>query len=415
MTSETSNKLPKPAKYLIIFVLFFFLGWESASYYITVKLNHNPATANQNLSVIGALTGNQTEKADLGIFWKVWGMLSDVYVDEKALDSQQMVYGAIKGMTASLGDPYTVYMTPDETKDFDQNIAGELEGIGAELTVKDKALVVVSPIKGSPAEKAGLLPGDIVYKVDGKLTSDMTLFEAITKIRGQKGTSVTLTIVRKDQDKPFDVAITRDTVNIDSVTLDDKGKGIFAITINEFNDKTQEEFEAIVQKILLKDPKGIVLDLRFNGGGLLEGAVDILSEFIKGKKVAVTIKKRNKDDNQSLFVTGDAKLGDVPMVVLINGGSASASEIVAGALQDYKRAILMGEKSFGKGSVQEVDPLSDGSSIRITIAKWYTPNDNNIDKVGINPDIEVKANPDDLKHDKDVQMDQAVSYLGKLK
>ena len=243
----------------------------------------------------------------------------------------------------------------------------------------------------------------------------MTLFEAITKIRGQKGTSVTLTIVRKDQDKPFDVAITRDTVNIDSVTLDDKGKGIFAITINEFNDKTQEEFEAIVQKILLKDPKGIVLDLRFNGGGLLEGAVDILSEFIKGKKVAVTIKKRNKDDNQSLFVTGDAKLGDVPMVVLINGGSASASEIVAGALQDYKRAILMGEKSFGKGSVQEVDPLSDGSSIRITIAKWYTPNDNNIDKVGINPDIEVKANPDDLKHDKDVQMDQAVSYLGKLK
>lgn len=342
------------------------------------------------------------------MFWKVWGTVSDLYVDESKLNKETMVYGAIKGMVASVNDPYTVFMTPDETKDFDDSLNGTLEGIGAELTVKEGVLVIISPLKNSPAEKAGLLPGDIVYKIDGNITSDMTLFDAITKIRGTKGTKVTLNILRKGKKDPFDVAITRDNVNIESVSLEDKGQGIYYIAINQFSDNTKTEFDNAIQKILLKDPKGIVLDLRYNGGGYLDISVDILSEFFKGKVEAVTIKKRNSKDNETLYVSGNAPLANVPLVVLVNKGSASASEIVAGAIQDHKRGIVMGEQSFGKGSVQEVDKLPDGSSLRITIAKWYTPGGKNISEVGITPDIVVPETEKDVAAKKDPQLDAAI-------
>jgi carboxyl-terminal processing protease len=411
------NYWKKPLSYVILFVLVFLFGWESASYYIIKKQGSEKLVKQEEVSPVAALSSiisSRSDKTDLGVFWDVQDMLGQYYVNDTALDNQKMVYGAIKGMVASLGDPYTVYMTPAETTEFDQNLNGKLEGIGAELTVRNGILVVVSPLKDSPAEKAGLLPGDIVYKIDGKLTSDMTLFDAIMKIRGEMGTKVVLAIMRDKIKDPFDVEIVRAKVNVDSVSMLDKGQGIYSITINEFNDTTKPEFDAKIKELLLLEPKGLILDLRYNGGGYLDGSVDVASEFLKGKVEVATIKRRDAAENETLYTNGNARLPDVPLVVLINGGSASASEIVAGALQDHKRGVLMGETSFGKGSVQEVDKLNDGSSIRMTIAKWYTPLGNNVGEKGITPDIKVETTDADADANKDPQLDAAVKYLTDL-
>lgn len=408
------KKSPRILAYVLAFLITFSLGWGSSSYYFSQKVA--PAqNSSPNDSGLGNLFGaGNNDRPNLETFWTVWDILSESYVDETILNDQNQVYGAIKGMVSALNDPYTVYMNPDETKEFDQSLSGELEGIGAELTVRDQALVVVSPLKNSPAEKAGLLPEDIVYKIDGEVTAEMSLFDAIMKIRGEKGTKVTLTIIRRGIDEPFDVGIVREKVNVESVSMEDKGNGIYYLSISQFSENTTVEFSAKVNQLILKQPKGLILDLRYNGGGLLDIAVNVLSELIPGKKVAVSIKQRNAEKNQQLYVNGNAHLGTVPLVVLINKGSASASEIVAGAIQDYKRGILMGEKSFGKGSVQDIHPLKDGSSLRITIAKWYTPNDQNIDHVGIKPDIEIKMTDEDYEQKKDPQLDAAIEYLENL-
>lgn len=417
------NKTRKFISYLLILGVVFLFGWESASYYILVKSADSHEVTQEEVSPMAAFssiidsTGHDSVedgRADLSIFWDVWDLLDEMYIDETSLDRQQMVYGAVKGMVAALDDPYTVYMDPNETKDFDQNLMGQLEGIGAELTVRDQALVVVTPLKNSPAETAGLKPGDIVYKIDGELTAEMTLFEAIMNIRGEKGTAVILTIIRGDIEDPFEVSIIRDTVNVESVDMEDLGDGIYLINIYQFNDNTTPEFEAKITELLLNEPKGLIIDLRNNGGGYLEISVDVLSEFLEGSKEAVTIKRRKDTDNETMFVSGNPSLPNVPMAVLINDGSASAAEIVAGALQDYKRAILIGETSFGKGSVQEVDKLNDGSSLRMTIARWYTPNGNNIDHVGITPDMPVEYTEDDYINGTDPVQDAAVEYLKNL-
>jgi len=407
--------------YLVIFSTVFFTGWESANWYRTAKmakagaqqshLTQGQQHDNSPISALSSLLNSQNDQADLSLFWKVWKELFDIYVDERALDRQNMVYGAIKGMVSSLDDPYTVFMTPNETKDFDASLNGRLEGIGAELTVKNQALTVVSPIKNSPAERAGLLPGDIIYKIDGDLTTEMTLFEAITRIRGEKGTKVMLTILRKGNDKPFDVAITRDEVNIESVSMQDKGNGIYLIAIHEFSDNTKAEFDKAVQKIFLHEPKGMIIDLRYNGGGYLDTSVDLLSEFLKGRKEAVIIKKRQGKPDEPIFVSGNAVLGDIPLVVLVNKGSASASEIFAGAIQDHKRGLVIGEQTFGKGSVQEVDKLADGSSLRLTIAKWFTPGGRSISDVGITPDRAIPMSEKDIEAKKDPQLDEALKVL----
>lgn len=406
--------------YVLVLAVVFLFGWESASYYILKKTAEERTVNQEEVSPMAALSSlvnssnYQYGKADLTTFWTVWQLLEDTYVDETAIDETQMVYGAIKGMVAALDDPYTVYMTPDETREFDQNLNGQLEGIGVELTVRDQALIVVSVLKDSPAQEAGLQPGDVIYKIEDQLAAEMTLFDAIMNIRGEKGTQVVLTIIREGTEEPFNVPITRDTVNVDSVFMEDLGDGIFLISIYQFNDNTPPELEDAIEK-LGEDAKGLVLDLRNNGGGYLEISVDVLSEFLEGTVEAVTIKRKDDSDNETLYVSGEPSLPDIPLVVLINNGSASAAEIVAGAIQDYERGVIMGEKSFGKGSVQEVDKLTDGSSVRLTIAQWYTPNGNNIDYVGIDPDIKVDFPVEDIDLNAedipDPQLDKAVEYL----
>jgi carboxyl-terminal processing protease len=402
--SKQSTSVPKVLGFIILLFFVFALGWHVG--------------ANQAVKIQGGIFSQNnvpmstvSDKVDMQLFWDVWSLLASKYVDPQALDFKKMIYGSIRGMVFSLNDPYTTFLTPKENKDFQNGMDGMLEGIGAELTLRNELITVVSPLKNSPAKKAGLQPEDVILKIDGVDATEYTFEQAVMKIRGPKGTQVVLTVARKGHDKPFDISITRQTVNVSSVDWKMNGN-IAVIEINQFGSKTKDEFSKAISEILPKAPKGIALDLRYNGGGFLDGAVDIVSEFMDKGKV-VSVKKRNPSEDEVIYVNGKARVANVPLIVLINKGSASASEIVAGAIQDSKRGIIIGEQSFGKGTVQEVENLIDGSSLRVTVAKWYTPNNNNISEVGIKPDVTVERTAEDIQANKDPQLDAALDYLRK--
>ncbi|PIZ76280.1 hypothetical protein COY05_01825 [Candidatus Peregrinibacteria bacterium CG_4_10_14_0_2_um_filter_38_24] len=395
----------------LIAVFSFLVGWQANSFGLLGNVFDTTKTENS--------TGGNAEKVEghdenLNLFWDVWDKLDSEYVDKDKVTPDDKVYGAIKGLVGSFEDPYTVFMTPKESKEFSESIDGKLEGIGAELTVEDKLLKIVTPLKGSPAEKSGILPGDIIYKIDGKDTNDMSLFDAIMSIRGQKGTSVTLTIGRKNLDKTLEVSIVRASIEIDSVTMEKTKNGIVYLSVNQFNGKTNEQFGKAASEMILNEPKGLIIDLRYNGGGYLDSAVELLSYLLPKDTPAVEIRQRGKE-NDMMKTNGNPKITKVPLVVLVNEGSASASEILAGAVQDLKRGIIMGTKSYGKGTVQEVDSFADGSSIRMTIAKWFTPNGRDVNKVGLTPDIIVELKDEDLKEKKDTQKEAAIKYLEELR
>lgn len=397
----------------LFMVVAFVIGWKMALHFNAPLIDDDPKNP------IDVLTNSNVppttaEQLDLELFWNVHHILKNNYINEEALSTESMLYGAIKGLTASLDDPYTVFMSPTETEEFQNSLNGELEGIGAELTVENGLLTIVTPLKGSPAERAGLQTGDIIYKIEDEFAADLPLFDAIMKIRGPRGTPVSLTLFREGLNEPLEVTITRARIEIESVTWEEKENQIAYISINQFSDSTKIEFQKIVSEVLLIQPKGIILDLRNNGGGYLDIAVDILAEFISGKKPVVTMKQRDPSKNEIVYVSGDARLPEVPLIVLVNNGSASASEIVAGAIQDLKRGIIMGTQTFGKGNVQEIDLLEDGSSLRITIAKWYTPNDRSIDHIGITPDQLVEFTEEDFLAERDPQLDTAIEYLSEL-
>ncbi len=354
------------------------------------------------------------KNVDLGLMWSVWKILDTDYLREEALDKDTMIYGAIRGLVDALDDPYTVFMDPDETEQFSQSLEGQLEGIGAELTVEDGVLQIVTPLKNSPAEKAGLIPGDIIYKIGDEYAMDMSFFEAIMHIRGESGTPVTLSIIRESLDEPFDVTIIRAEIDIDSVTKEILDDGIVYLSVNQFSDTTSDEFGNALSDLILEEPAGLIVDLRYNGGGYLDIAVEMLSYLLETGLPAVSIHERVDSNNEVLMTNGGPKLLDVPLVVLVNEGSASASEIVAGAIQDHERGIVMGVQSFGKGTVQEVEFLEDGSSIRLTIAEWHTPDGRAIQSVGLTPDIIVEVYEDDAENGYDRQLEEAKRYLEEL-
>ncbi len=391
----------------VVAVFFFLIGWQAGHTGIAAK--EVPVRASVPSLIGGSIA---RDRADLSLFWDVWDRLSTQYVDPTAIDSDKMIYGAIQGMVSALDDPYSVFMDPDESKEFKNNLTGKLDGIGAQLSVKEKNLTVMSVLKKSPAEKNGLKGGDIILKIDDAVAGDMTIYEAITKIRGFKGTSVKLLIYRKNSGDPFELNIIRDEIRLNSIELTEKPRNISVIALHQFTDSTMSELGEIIPDILAKKPRGIILDLRENGGGYLEVAVDILSEFLIGKKEVVTIRKRDQKDDEKKFTSGDGRLGDIPLVVLVNNGSASASEIVAGAVQDLQRGTVIGEKTYGKGSVQEIDEhLKGDASLRVTIAKWLTPLGRSINKIGIEPDQVVKYVEADLKKGIDPQMEAALKAL----
>ncbi len=355
---------------------------------------------------------------DFALFWETWEKVEQKYIDESKLDTQKMFYGSIKGMVASLGDPYTFFLTPEENKQSKDDLGGKFQGIGAQLGLKSNRVVVIAPIKSSPAEKAGVRAGDYITEVDGELTRDWTLSQTVSKIRGEKGTKVALTLLRGEDE--IKVTIVRDEINVPSVELTTEsanGKNVAHLKLNQFGDNTNSEWDKAVDTISSqwnsKRITGIILDLRGNPGGYLESSVYLGSEFIERGKTIVT--QETTDDNDRVYkVQRDGKLIGIPLVVLIDQGSASASEILAGALRDHKKAQLVGAKSFGKGSVQEALDLKDGAGLHVTIAKWILPGGDWINGKGIEPEIKVENKVEDgntITKETDEQLTKAVSLI----
>ena len=352
---------------------------------------------------------------DLSLFWDAYYKLQKNFVDPAKLDTQKIIYGAISGMAESLDDPYTSFFNPTEAKRFEQDLAGSFDGIGVEVGIKKDKLTIISPLKNTPGQIAGLKAGDIITKINDKSTFDMSIDEAVNLIRGKKGTEVTLTIFRDDWKDTKDFKIIRNTITIPSIGWEIKDENIAYVHIDLFDQSLSSKFNKIALEILTSPAQKIVLDLRNNPGGYLQVSQDIAGWFLKKGEV-VTIENFGEDKDKKYYKTeGNGAFSEYPIVVLINQGSASASEILAGALRDNRNIILIGEKSFGKGSVQEVLELRDGSMLKITIAKWLTPKGNSISEVGLTPDIQVELTDDDFENDKDPQLNKALEIIKGLK
>lgn len=337
----------------------------------------------------------------------IYSLLKNKY--DGSIDESKVMDGARAGVVASAGDPYTVYLDAKAAKALEDQLSGTLSGIGAEIGIKNNKLTIIAPIDGSPAQRAGLQAGDVVAKINSEDTSGMPLDEAVGKIRGSKGTQVTLKVVRGNSE-PKDYVITRDTITVSSVKWSLKEGGIGYIQISEFGSDTAEKTKQAARELKSQGAGKIILDLRNDPGGYLDAAVAVASQFLPPGKVVVEEKRGGKTRDRLYSQDGGAAAG-LPVVVLINEGSASASEIVAGALQDQLGAKLIGEKSFGKGSVQEITKLPGGAEVKITVAHWFTPSGKSIDKQGIRPDIEVKQTADDFNAGRDPQLDRALVEL----
>jgi carboxyl-terminal processing protease len=363
----------------------------------------NPATQNNS-------TGTPTDLKTLFTpFWESWDLVHRYFVDQP-VDNTVLMRGTIKGMLESLGDKHTSYIDPYTLRQANIQLSGELNGIGAWVDITGKFLTIVSPMPDSPAEKAGLKPGDQVVAIDGK---DMTGIDGnlvLEKILGPAGTKVTLSILRKDATQPFDVTIERALIIVPSVTGKMLDSNVAYIQIFTFGDKTGAELEKSLKELLAKNPKGLIVDLRYNGGGLVTSGIEVASQFIKGDVVMYEKSGDGTMKAEHALSTGLAR--DIPLVVLVNEGTASASEIVAGAIQDYGRAKLVGVQTYGKGSVQNwIDLPNDQGAIRVTIERWLTPLKRQINDVGLTPDYVVKITDADIKNGLDPQLAKAIELL----
>ncbi len=409
-TRSLDNNRKLLHKYLFIFFFVFLLV---GSFWLGYSRGKNSPADNRSFPLAQTQITNKNSpqnSVDFSLFWKVWDLLKEKYVDKNSLDAQKLVYGAIRGMLRATNDPYSTFFDPAETKSFSQDLEGSFEGIGAELGIKDNILTVIAPLADSPAAKAGLRAGDKILKVGDKTTADTTIDEAVDLIRGKKGTEVKLTVLRLGEDGVREISIVRDTISIKSVELEFKPDGIAYLKITKFGDDTAKEFDAAANQIISQSAKGIVLDLRNNPGGFLDKAVSVASRMIpKGELVVSEEDNTGKKDN--LYTSGGDRLSSLPVVVLINEGSASASEILAGALRDNRAVQLIGKKSFGKGSVQELIDLPGNSSVKITVDKWMTPNGDYIMDEGITPNIEVDLTQEDFDNNRDPQLDKALEVI----
>jgi len=334
---------------------------------------------------------------DLKIFTDVLGLLQKEYVEET--NSKDLVYGAVKGMLETL-DPHSAFMPPSVYKEMQEETKGRFEGLGIEITSKEGVLTVVSPIEDTPAFRAGIQAGDQILKIDGESTKNLTLMDSVKRLRGPKGTKVTITIMREGFSKPREFTLTRDVIPIRSVRYELMEKQYGYIRLSQFQEKTEGELDKAIKALESESKgaiKGLILDLRNNPGGLLDQAVKVSDRFIESGLI-VSMEGRREDQKMKFYAHPQGTIARYPLIVLVNGGSASASEIVAGAIQDHGRGILVGTQTFGKGSVQTIFPMKDGSGLRLTTAKYFTPNGRSIQAKGILPDIIVKpALPEEEK------------------
>lgn len=361
----------------------------------------------RNYSGSGFVLGKPVSKIDFSSLNDIYGLLQRHY--DGTLDQKKLLDGAKAGLAAAAGDPYTNYLDADANKALNDDLNGTLTGIGAEVAVRSSQLIIVAPVADSPAAKAGLRPNDAILKINDQDSAGLNVEEAVTKIRGAKDTTVKLSIGR-GSDKPFDVTITRAVITVPSVKWSMKPNDVGYIQITQFGADTSEKIVQAASELKQQGAKKVVLDLRNDPGGYLDAAVKVSGQFLPEGKLVVEERTAGKT-TEKLNSPADGQLVGLPMVVLINGGSASASEIVSGALHDNHAATLVGEKSFGKGSVQEVDKLAAGAALKITVAHWYTPNGVNISKEGIKPDVEVKMEQADVDAGRDPQLDKALEVL----
>ncbi|MEK7496962.1 MAG: S41 family peptidase [Patescibacteria group bacterium] len=350
---------------------------------------------------------------DFNLFWQVWDYVRK-YSYERDVKDTKLFYGALQGLVAGLDDPYSIYLDPEMARQFDKELQGTFDGIGAEIGIRDKKLVVVAPLPGTPAERAKLKPGDKILGINEFDTTGMPVDQAVNLIRGPRGTKVKLTILSNGETEPREVELKRDKIVIQLVkgelkSLPNSKNKVAYIKISQFGRDTDSEFLAIWTKLSAQGAKSIILDLRNDPGGFLDQAVAISSHWIKDG--SVVREQFTPPDFRDYESEGNGELAQVPTIVLVNEGSASASEIVTGALQDYKLATVVGEKTFGKGSVQNLEEFPDGSAVKLTIAKWFTPKGRSIDKNGLVPDIEVKRTREDIEADRDPQLERALELL----
>jgi len=409
---------------LLLILITFFVGY----YFGVTKISFDWKNYHPHVKAINKEPPPEITNVDFSQFWLVWEKLQAGYYDKSKLDSQKMLNGAIEGLVQSLGDPFTIYLPSSQNNNFKQGLAGQFSGIGAELGTRDKDIIVISPLDGSPAKSAGIRAGDIILKVDNESTLGWSLSQAVEKIRGPKDTFVTLTVLQRNDKKETEIKIKRDVIIVKSVTgyvkkvkdvdqvqslkFKDRTESVAYVRLSQFGDDTNKDWTVLVDKLNsqrqnVKDFKGVILDLRNNPGGYLTDAVFIASEFLS-RGNSVVLEETGTFERRSLDVSREGKFLSVPVIVLINKGSASASEIVAGALQDHQRAKLVGETSYGKGTIQQAEDFGNGAGIHITVAKWLTPNGTWVNEKGLTPDVNVPFNANDKT---DVQLEKAIEEL----
>ncbi len=354
----------------------------------------------------------QIDGVDFAVFWDTWKKIEEKYVDRKEINKEDMVLGAVSGMVNSLGDPYTTFFKPESAKIFKEDVNGSFSGIGAEIGFRKGMLTIISPLKDSPAEGAGIKTGDIIVKVDGKTTADMSLEEAVSKIRGEKETDVVLTVVREGQEGFLEITITRNTIKIPTIETELKEGKIGYIKLYNFTGDASNQFKNSVKELLAKGADKFIIDLRNNPGGFLDAAIDTASIAVPKGEIITIENFGNGKGRKEYRSRGYKLLENVPLVVLINEGSASASEIFAGAVKGKNKVKIVGKKSFGKGSVQEVVDITKDTFLKVTIAKWLTPDGASIQDGGITPDVEVDIEKDEVK--KDAQLDKAMEIIKTL-
>ncbi len=392
---------------MVVLLLMGFVGgvaamWERGPQIRAAVVTLFPRTVNADQE--------RTREERIQILWQIWEILDQEYIKPEEMDPQEMVYGAASGLVSSLGDPHTAFVEPVPAAILEQDMQGSFEGIGATVEMVEDKLVIARALPNSPALKADLRAGDIVLKVDGQSLEGKTILDAISLIRGPRGTSVTLLIQREGVAEPFEVAVVRDRIDLPIVESRILDGGVAYLRLTEFNAVSRDRVRTALKELLEAQPKGLILDLRGNPGGYLQMAIDISSEFLPEDALILKEEERGKPIKEDR-VTRSGVATEIPLVVLVNGGSASAAEIVAGAIQENQRGILIGEKTYGKGSVQNTHRLEDGASLRVTIARWNLPSGKNLDGNGIEPDIQVPLTGDDATAGRDPQLDRATEYI----
>jgi len=376
---------------------------------------------------VSGVTGKNSpiaDQVDFEPFWKAWNVLNEKYVppdasatstNDKLIFNQKLVWGAIEGLAAGVGDPYTAFFPPEDTKIFKSDISGNFEGVGMEIAIKDDVLTVIAPLNGSPAEKAGVKAGDKIIEIDAKTTRDLSVEEAVSQIRGPRGTSVKLTLVRAKMDEPLTISVTRDVIDIPALKTETKvGErgSVFVIHLYSFSASSPTLFRDALEKFANSGTDKLIIDLRGNPGGYLEAAVDMASWFLpEGKVVVREYFGEGKEEEVHRSKGYDVFSENLKIVILIDGGSASASEILAGALREQKKIPLVGEKTFGKGSVQELVDITRNTSLKVTVARWLTPNGLSISERGLEPDYKVSITKEDIEKSRDPQLEKAIEIV----